>query len=460
MPWRETLLGRTVRVEPLTAAEHVDELWDAISEDPGGVRWTYRFQGPFSDKASFLAYLRRIEADPEVRFSVYRPIETGRAAGLGALMSIQPAAGSIEIGAIMMAPAMAGTTAATEALFLQIDWALGLGYRRMEWTCDPLNAASMRAAERLGFSYEARFRDAYVTKGRNRDKAVFSITDGAWPALRAAFRDWLEPENFAADGAQLSRLSDLTAPHLSAMAPEPPAPGQFDDHGQPLGADVPNWRPPPPPSRGTLDGRYVRLEPLTTDHAPALHAANLEDREGRIWDYLPYGPFAAIEDYTAWIAEMARHPDPLFFALVVEGEPLGIGSYLRIAPNAGSIELGHICLSPRLQKSTAVTEAWALMIGWAFDAGYRRFEWKCNAANAGSRRAALRLGLSYEGVFRQATVTKGRNRDTAWYAATRAEWPALKAAYSTWLSPENFGADGRQRQSLSALTQPILVKEG
>jgi RimJ/RimL family protein N-acetyltransferase len=132
-------------------------------------------------------------------------------------------------------------------------------------------------------------------------------------------------------------------------------------------------------------------------------------------------------------------------------------SYLRIQPQAGSIELGHINFAARLQRTRAATEAMVLLIGAAFEAGYRRFEWKCDALNRPSRRAAERLGLSYEGVFRQASVVKGRNRDTAWFAAIDAEWPALRAAYETWLAPANFDAGGLQAQSLSALTRPILV---
>ena len=156
---------------------------------------------------------------------------------------------------------------------------------------------------------------------------------------------------------------------------------------------------------------------------------------------------------------MAGQSDPFFYALrdKASGQVGGVMSYLRITPAAGSIELGHINLSPQIQRTRAATEAMMLMIGWAFEAGYRRFEWKCDALNLPSRRAAQRLGLSYEGIFRQATVVKGRNRDTAWFAAIDKEWPALEAAFETWLSPGNFDADGRQRQSLATLTRPILV---
>ena len=128
-----------------------------------------------------------------------------------------------------------------------------------------------------------------------------------------------------------------------------------------------------------------------------------------------------------------------------------------MAPDAGSVEVGHINFAPALQRTRAATEAMFLMMQWAFDAGYRRYEWKCNAANAGSRRAAQRFGFSYEGVFRQAAVVKGRNRDTAWFAAIDSEWPDLRMAFQTWLAPENFTNDGHQKRSLADLTRPILV---
>ncbi|MEM1383608.1 MAG: GNAT family protein [Pseudomonadota bacterium] len=245
---------------------------------------------------------------------------------------------------------------------------------------------------------------------------------------------------------------------MSAALPSADAPAEPRD---PPGAPLPKgWAPPPYPVRAPMEGRYCRLEPLTVGLAEALHAANAEDRDGRIWRYLPYGPFESPEAYAAWVGEVTRHPDPLFFAILVQGRPVGVASYLRIAPEAGSIEVGHLNFAPALQRSPAATEAMFLMMQWAFEAGYRRYEWKCNALNVPSRRAAMRLGMSYEGVFRQASVAKGRNRDTAWYAAIDAEWPALKAAFEAWLDPQNFDGNGMQRQALRALTQPILVMEG
>jgi RimJ/RimL family protein N-acetyltransferase len=234
------------------------------------------------------------------------------------------------------------------------------------------------------------------------------------------------------------------------------------EFGDPIGAPMPGWAAPPKPTRSVMQGRIVRLEPLVVAHAEALHDANTQGADGRNWTYLPYGPFESPGSFRDWVGEVARDGDPLFYTVMrqSDGQAAGVASYLRIAPASGSIEVGHINFSPLLQRTPGATEAMYLMMQWAFQAGYRRYEWKCDALNAPSRRAAMRLGLSYEGVFRQATVVKGRNRDTAWYAAIDSEWPALKAAFETWLDPANFDAAGRQRQSLSALTRPVLVNAG
>jgi RimJ/RimL family protein N-acetyltransferase len=233
--------------------------------------------------------------------------------------------------------------------------------------------------------------------------------------------------------------------------------------GQPIGIPLPGWTPPPRPTRDPLQGRYCRLEPLDPDrHAAALFAAHAADKEGRSWTYLPYGPFQTLPSYRDWMRAQCLGDDPLFLAIVdlIDGVSAGVASYLRIAPASGSIEVGHIHYAPRLQRTAAATEAMFLMMQHAFELGYRRYEWKCDALNAASRAAALRLGFSFEGVFRQATVYKGRNRDTAWYAAIDAEWTALRAAFLAWLDPGNFDAQGRQRTRLADLTRPILRRRG
>lgn len=236
-----------------------------------------------------------------------------------------------------------------------------------------------------------------------------------------------------------------------------------NEFGQPLGFPLPGWTPPPRPRREPMAGRFCRLEPLSpARHAAALFSANTAAGTAKDWTYLPYGPFPSFESYRAWMETSCLGEDPLFFAILdpADEQPVGVASYLRIAPESGSIEVGHLLYSPRLQRTAAATEAMYLMMRRAFELGYRRYEWKCDALNAPSRAAAQRLGLSFEGVFRQATVYKGRTRDTAWYAAIDAEWPALRAAFETWLAPENFDAQGRQRTRLTTLMQPILQRRG
>lgn len=231
--------------------------------------------------------------------------------------------------------------------------------------------------------------------------------------------------------------------------------------GQPIGELVPDWKPPPPPVLEPMRGRFCRLEPLDLDrHASELYQANELDTEGRNWTYLPYGPFDNFQDYKAWLSQWPSSADPLFFAIIdaASNRAVGIASYLRIDPRHGSIEIGHLNFSPLLQARPAATEAMYLMMKQAFETGYRRYEWKCNTLNEPSRRAALRLGLSFEGIFRQAAVYKGRNRDTAWFAAIDREWPALQSAFQKWLAPANFDQNGRQKCSLSTLTASIFQR--
>ena len=212
-----------------------------------------------------------------------------------------------------------------------------------------------------------------------------------------------------------------------------------------------------------MEGRFCLVEALSLErHAHELHEANSLDTEDRNWAYMTYGPFESFAAYRDWVSASATTSDPLFFAIVDKAlkRAVGVASYLRIDPRHGSIEVGHLQFSPLLQGKPAATEAMFLMMERAFELGYRRYEWKCNSLNEPSRRAAQRLGLSYEGLFRQAAVVKGRNRDTAWYAAIDQEWPTLQAAFQRWLEPSNFDESGRQRVALSALTAPLLKQRG
>ena len=233
--------------------------------------------------------------------------------------------------------------------------------------------------------------------------------------------------------------------------------------GQPIGFAVRCWSEPPRPERERIEGLRCSLEPLSLDaHADALYESNALDTDGRNWTYLAYGPFDTRAEYRRWIGASSASADPLFYAVVDRAtrQAIGVVSYLGIRPSQGSVEVGHINFSPRLQRTPAATEAMYLMMERAFTLGYRRYEWRCDALNARSRKAAQRLGFSFEGVFRQATIYKGRNRDTAWYSIIGDEWPALQEAHSRWLDPANFTAEGEQRLSLSELTRPVLKAIG
>jgi RimJ/RimL family protein N-acetyltransferase len=227
---------------------------------------------------------------------------------------------------------------------------------------------------------------------------------------------------------------------------------RFNDLGQPIGPAVPDFRPPPRPPHAVLEGRWCRLEPLSSArHTDDLYAAYAADVEGRVWTYLASGPFASRVEFAAFLASRDGSTDPLFHAIVdaATGRAAGIAAYLRIEPAHGTIEVGHLAYSPAIQRTRAATEAMYLMMRHAFELGYRRYEWKCDALNAPSRRAAERLGFRHEGTFRQATVYKGRSRDTAWYSIIDAEWPARARAFEDWLAPANFDSEGRQRRPLS-----------
>jgi RimJ/RimL family protein N-acetyltransferase len=233
--------------------------------------------------------------------------------------------------------------------------------------------------------------------------------------------------------------------------------------GQPVGAPLPDWKPPPPPPRTAMEGRFCRVEPLDPErHGAGLYAANSLDASARNFTYLSGGPFATRAAYLEWLNGFCRGDDPLFHAIVdaATGKPVGVASFMRIDPRNGVIEVGHINYSPLLQRKPAATEAMYLMMRRAFELGYRRYEWKCDSLNAGSRAAAQRLGFSFEGIFRQAVVYKGRSRDTAWYSIIDSEWPRLRAAFERWLEPANFDPDGRQRVALSSLTGPLLKNRG
>ncbi len=224
---------------------------------------------------------------------------------------------------------------------------------------------------------------------------------------------------------------------------------RVNEFGQPIGDDLVGWLSPPAQAPIVLKGRTVELLPLDrSQHAAELFDA-LRDAPPSLFTYMAFDPLGSADDVGATIDDMVARPDWLPFAFVVDGRAVGFASYLRIDPAGGVIEIGSILLSPLLQRTTAATEGLFLLIDHAFSLGYRRCEWKCDDLNAPSRSAAVRLGFTFEGVFRQATHYKGRNRDTAWYAIVDRDWPPLRARFEAWLQPDNFDAQGRQHRTLS-----------
>jgi RimJ/RimL family protein N-acetyltransferase len=220
--------------------------------------------------------------------------------------------------------------------------------------------------------------------------------------------------------------------------------------------DLLTWTPRPRPTRERLDGSIVRLEPLSVEqHAASLfEAAQGAGSDPHLWDWVSYGPFPDQAAFETWIGSQATSEDPLFFAVVdaITGQALGEVSFLRIEPAHGVIEIGHIWFGGSLQRTRGATEAIFLLARHAFDdLGYRRLEWKCNAANARSRRAAERFGFTFEGIFRQHSISKGKNRDTAWFSIIDREWPAIRQGFERWLADDNFDQHGRQRRSLAEM---------
>jgi RimJ/RimL family protein N-acetyltransferase len=294
---------------------------------------------------------------------------------------------------------------------------------------------------------------------------VLAVADRAAPDrkgltwLRAAGLDRSTPHRgiaVLADAASARRTFRgavaLYRPVTSVYAGTPePRRNQF---AQPIGWPIPDWKPAQRPPLTAMAGRLAIVEPLDANrHAADLFAANALDREGRNFTYYPYGPFATLDEYRAWIASVSGEPNRLFHAILDRetGKAMGVACYANITPAMGVIEVAARVFSPLLQRKPAATEVHYLMMRRAFDElGYRRYEWKCDSHNMPSRTAALRLGFTYEGLFRQAIVVRGRNRDTMYFSITDRDWPRIKAGFERWLDPANFDPDGRQKASLAS----------
>ena len=233
-----------------------------------------------------------------------------------------------------------------------------------------------------------------------------------------------------------------------------------NEFGNPIGLPVGEVAKPGLPDESIkLTGNYCYLEVLDADkHAAELWSVYALDTDGRLWTYMPQGPFKSEAEYRTWAEGVAHKADPFFYAIIDSetNKAVGVASYLRVDPKSYSIEVGWITYSPLIQQKPIATEAMYLMMKNAFDLGYRRYEWKCNSLNLPSINAAMRLGMSFEGLFRQMSIVKGQNRDTAWFAILDQDWPVAQDAFMAWLDPENFDENGQQKLRLSDLTAPIV----
>jgi RimJ/RimL family protein N-acetyltransferase len=230
---------------------------------------------------------------------------------------------------------------------------------------------------------------------------------------------------------------------------------RLNQYGQPVGPQIAGWSARSRPPRSDVSGRYCRLEPLDPPrHGAELYAAYMEAPDGRDWTYLFDERPESEKDFNAYLERLAGSADPVHFTIIESrtNRAVGTAALMRIDPTHGSIEVGWITFSPRLKRTPVATESMYLLMRVAFDdLGYRRYEWKCDSLNAPSRAAALRYGFTFEGIFRNAVIYKGRNRDTAWYSITDYEWPRVRSAFQAWLDPSNFDEQGHQRQRLQDL---------
>jgi len=232
---------------------------------------------------------------------------------------------------------------------------------------------------------------------------------------------------------------------------------RLNEYQQPIGDPVTGWQPRERPARVTIEGQFCRIEPIDLDrHAADLFEAYGRAADGRDWTYLFAEPFTDLAAFREYLAKAASSSDPVHYAVIdrASGEAVGTFALMRIEPAHGVVEVGSVTFSPRLKQTPVSTEAQYLLMRYVFDdLGYRRYEWKCDSLNAPSRKTALRLGFQFEGIFRQAIVYKGRNRDTAWFAIIDKDWPLAKAAFEKWLSKDNFDSTGKQRASLASLRE-------
>lgn len=238
---------------------------------------------------------------------------------------------------------------------------------------------------------------------------------------------------------------------------------RINEFGQPVGAALPDWQPARMPEASVMQGRYCRLEPLECErHASDLYSAYASAPDGSDWTYLTEERPESLSDFRRWLMQRALDKGFVTYTVIClqRHKPVGLVSFLRIDSGNGSLEIGGVTWSPLMKRTVIGTEALWLMAARTFELGYRRCEWKCDSLNAPSRRAALRLGFTYEGTFRQMMTRKGRSRDSDWFSIIDGEWPAIDAALQAWLAPENFDETGQQRVALGTLMGALQVVDG
>jgi len=318
---------------------------------------------------------------------------------------------------------------------------------------DCAQASGVQAAIAMSAHCMRRDIDCRIVFSRSIDAAESRAFGRRWCRCDA----WLSSPRLVRNGhgthrtrAHRVRQSCVRSPSSAVFARNEEPPMSTQPVGEPVETHAAER-----PSRTTLSGRYVTVAALDpARHANDLYAAATGPDTAELWTYMFFGPWQDREAFDAWLAEVAAKTDPLAFTLIdaASGKALGMATHMRIEPTHRVIEVGGIWYSPALKRTRAATEAMYLMARHVFETlGYRRYEWKCNALNEPSRRAAVRLGFIYEGLFRQHMIVRGRNRDTAWYSMIDSEWPARKRAFERWLDAANFDPEGRQKASLSAL---------
>jgi RimJ/RimL family protein N-acetyltransferase len=453
-----TLVGKFCRLERLEY-RHAPELYAAFSAD-GAKLWTYMFNGPFNTEEEFLTYLIANFIGPSAFCCAYAIIDSVRNSpvGLASYLCVDTTHKSVEVGYITFSGLMKRSLIATEAMYLMARAAFEAGYRRYEWKCNSLNKPSALAAQRLGFTYEGLFVRHRIAKGLNRDTAWFSITDLDWVNVQQCFEQYLHPSNFRTDGSQIISLSSLTSPYVHRRFIDSSDNGELSV-GVPVKNASVKAMSPFDSSFPSMIGKYCRLERLGKHHIHGLYEAFCAEPQG-MWAYMFFGPFADEEAFTKFFTHSYFEDSETRcgFAIIdnVRNIPVGSGSYLNIDTTHKSVEVGNLIFSSLMKRSLVSTEAMYLMAKAAFAAGYRRYEWKCNSLNGPSVSAAQRLGFSFEAIFRQHYIAKGRNRDTAYFAMIDVDWPSIEKSFKKYLDPSNFEENGRQLISLSSLTAPFV----